>query len=124
MPKSKAPARKVSVAPVKESIAMPVVDVTSTFHDNPNHPSRWRHRRRMAYISLYSMLAATVYALGPWIPETRLDKLSSIIEWFYFAMASVVGAYMGFASWSGKTQSTQSTQMTNKEYGVLSSNDQ
>lgn len=103
MPKSKAPVREVPVTPVEEPIAIPVVDAVPEFHDDPNHPIRWQHRRRMAYIALYSMLVVTAYALGPWIPENRLDNLSDIIEWFYFAMASIVGAYMGFATWSAKT---------------------
>lgn len=79
----------------------PSTDIATA--DDPNHPIRWKHRRRMAYIALFSMLVLTAYAVGPWIAIERLDKLSDIIEWFYFAMASIVGAYMGFATWSAKT---------------------
>lgn len=78
-----------------------ITDATTT--DDPNHPMRWKHRRRMAYIALFSMLVLTAYAVSPWIEIARLEKLSDIIEWFYFAMASIVGAYMGFATWSAKT---------------------
>jgi hypothetical protein len=68
--------------------------------EDPNHPTRWVHRRRMAYMSLISIFIVTGYLLGPWVTDTRVDVLSDIIEWFYFSMASIVGAYMGFASWS------------------------
>jgi len=100
MPKSKAPVREVPVTPTEETAPVPVV--APDLPDDPNHPGRWVHRRRMAYIALYSMLVVTAYAIGPWIPENRLDKLSDIIEWFYFAMASIVGAYMGFATWAAR----------------------
>ena len=73
----------------------------SNFED-PNHPSRWKHRRRMAYMAMCSMLILTAYAISPWIDIQRLEHLRDIIEWFYFAMASIVGAYMGFATWSAK----------------------
>jgi len=89
--------RTVTRMPDEETIT----DATMT--DDPNHPMRWKHRRRMAYIALFSMLVLTAYAVSPWIEIARLEKLSDIIEWFYFAMASIVGAYMGFATWSAKT---------------------
>lgn len=71
--------------------------------EDPNHPARWKHRRRMAYTALFSMLVVTAHAMGPWLSLERLDKLQDVISWFYFAMASIVGAYMGFATWSART---------------------
>lgn len=70
--------------------------------EDPNHPTRWKHRRRMAYIALYSMIGVTSYALTL-MPIQRLSATNEIISWFYFAMASIVGAYVGFATWSAKT---------------------
>lgn len=70
--------------------------------EDPNHPARWKHRRRMAYASLVNIIAVTFILLGPWVPIERVDKLSDIISWFYFSLASIVGAYMGFATWSAK----------------------
>lgn len=69
---------------------------------DPNHPSQWKHRRRMAYMSLISIIAVTGIMLGPWVPVERVEKLSDLISWFYFSLASIVGAYMGFATWSAK----------------------
>lgn len=93
-----APVREVPVAPDEETVVEP-----SSALDDPNHPVRWKHRRRMAYTALVSMLVLTAYAVSPWIDIERLDKLSDVIEWFYFAMASIVGAYMGFATWAART---------------------
>lgn len=80
-----------------------MTDNARTLPDDPNHPARWYHRRRMAYLALYSMLVVTALMFTPWVPLSRLEKLADVIEWFYFSMASIVGAYMGFASWSAKT---------------------
>lgn len=83
-----------------------MTDNARALPDDPNHPARWYHRRRMAYLALYSMLAVTALMFTPWVPLSRLEKLADVIEWFYFSMASIVGAYMGFASWSAKTGRT------------------
>lgn len=82
--------------------APPVPTANTIPVEDPNHPSRWKHRRRMAYVSLVSIIAVTLILLGPWVPVERVDKLSDLISWFYFSLASIVGAYMGFATWSAK----------------------
>jgi len=77
-------------------------DETTPTPISPTHPSQWKHRRRMAYASLVSIIAVTLILLGPWVPVERVDKLSDLISWFYFSLASIVGAYMGFATWAAK----------------------
>lgn len=57
----------------------------------------------MAYIALISMLVVTVFSLSPWMPLERLKTGENVISWFYFTMTSIVGAYMGLATWSAKT---------------------
>ena len=74
--------------------------------ENENTPEdlmhkRWRNRRRMAWVSLISMLVVTILAFFV-IPESRLVLLSEVITWFYFGMVSVIGAYMGFTTWASK----------------------
>lgn len=92
--------------PKKEKPEAPVEDETPqapvVSPKDPNHPSQWKHRRRMAYTSLISIIVVTGVLLGPWVPVDRVEKLSDLISWFYFSLASIVGAYMGFATWSGK----------------------
>lgn len=62
---------------------------------------RWKNRRRMAYISLVSILVVTYLALFI-IPIDRLAALDEVITWFYLVMGSVVGAYVGFATLDDK----------------------
>lgn len=62
---------------------------------------RWKHRRRMAYISLVSILIMT-YLILFIVPLNRLDKLDELITWFYIVMGSIIGAYVGFATFDDK----------------------
>ena len=62
--------------------------------------ARWRNRRRMAWVSLLAMLAVTFYSMGPWLPLDRLEKLETVITWFYMSCASVVGSYMAVTTWA------------------------
>lgn len=65
--------------------------------------ARWKNRRRMAWISLISMLLVTFLILFTDIvsPE-KLNATTEIITWFFISCASVVGAYMGFTTWASK----------------------
>jgi len=62
--------------------------------------SKWKHRRRMAWVSLLLMVVMTI-SLFFFIPEAKLDKLEDVISWAYMAFASIVGAYMGLATFEG-----------------------
>ena len=61
---------------------------------------RWKNRRRMAWLSLFTMIGVTALLLSGVIPETRIKVLSEPITWFYFAMTSVIGIYMGATTWA------------------------
>jgi len=61
---------------------------------------RWKNRRRMAWISLLSMIAVTAFLFTPIVPESRLAILTDVITWFYFSMASIIGFYMGATTWA------------------------
>ena len=64
---------------------------------------RWRNRRRMAWISLLSMLVVTAAILFTDLVEIeRLKILTEVITWFYFSCASIIGAYMGFTTWASR----------------------
>ncbi len=58
---------------------------------------KWKHRRRMAYIALFSILAITILSLF-FVSVERLAVLKEVITWFYFVMGSIIGTYAGFAS--------------------------
>ena len=59
----------------------------------------WKNRRRMAWGAFYSILIVTVLCFF-YVDLNRLEKLETVITWFYMAMASIVGAYMGFATYA------------------------
>jgi len=62
---------------------------------------RWKNRRKMAWISLLSMISMTAVILFTDIVDIeRLKVLTEVITWFYFSCASVVGAYMGFTTYA------------------------
>ncbi len=58
--------------------------------------NKWRGRRLMGKVSLYSMIILMFALLFGPIPDSRLTILSEPITWFFFSMTSIIGAYMGF----------------------------
>ena len=78
-------------------------------HENPSTPvngngnkMRWKNRRRMAWTSLIAMIVVVLMLLFGPIPDSRLKLLMEPITWFFFSMASIIGAYMGFTTWASK----------------------
>lgn len=69
---------------------------------NVNNKERWKNRRRMAWTSLVAILVVTFLMFFAPVEIERLKVISEAITWFYFASASIIGAYMGFTSWSDK----------------------
>ena len=64
---------------------------------------RWRNRRKMAWTSLVSMLLITyLLFFTPLCSDGRLKLLGGIVEWYYLASASIIGAYMGFTTWASR----------------------
>lgn len=76
---------------------------TDKKEEAPNlEQKRWKNRRGMAWVSLSGMLIVTLFLLFAPLNLERLKILSEPITWFYFAMTSIVGAYMGFTTWASK----------------------
>lgn len=76
-------------------------DQENKSYDPALDKKRWENRRRMAWMSLVSIIAVTILILfTDLVPESRLQILSEVITWFYFSLASVIGAYMGFTTWA------------------------
>lgn len=70
---------------------------------NANGKVRWKNRRRMAWVSLISMIVVTFFILFTnAVSIEKLKVLGEVITWYYFASASVVGAYMGFTTWASR----------------------
>lgn len=60
---------------------------------------RWKNRRRMAYISLFSMIVVTMCVMFPAVAIERLRELSGVIIAFYTACGAIIGTYIGFATY-------------------------
>ena len=56
-------------------------------------------QRRMAWVAIISMIAFTAFMFSPFVPEGKATTLANISDVFFVAMASIVGAFMGFTSW-------------------------
>lgn len=63
----------------------------------------WRNRRRMAWGAFVSIIVVTILCFFV-VDIERLKVLETVVTWFYMAMASIVGAYMGFATYASVTK--------------------
>ncbi len=59
------------------------------------------NRRRMAWVSLLAMIA-TAFAILFFIPETKLERIKDMLDLYWIAMGSIVGAYVGISTWMSK----------------------
>jgi hypothetical protein len=58
---------------------------------------RWKNRRHMAWVCMIAGIGYPLLVLG-----TSSRELGEIAIPFYMFIASVVGAYIGFATWDDK----------------------
>jgi len=56
-------------------------------------------QRKMAWVAIMSMIAFTAFMFSPVVPQDKATTLANVSDVFFVAMASIVGAYMGFTSW-------------------------
>ncbi len=59
---------------------------------------RWKNRRRMAWFSVYSLIAIILLFFFAPIPESRLAIIVEPISMMGFVFGGIVGAYMGFTT--------------------------
>ena len=59
-------------------------------------------QRRMAWVSLISMLVFTGFVFLPIFPDSRIQALADLFGLFYIGMAGVVGAYMVMTAYMSK----------------------
>lgn len=71
----------------------------SQFETAETFNARWKSRRRMAWLSLAAIFIATI-AIFFFVPIARLEVIKEVMAWFYMAMTSVVGFYMGATTWA------------------------
>ena len=66
--------------------------------DPPRPIITWKNRRRMAWLSLCTMVVFVSLLTLDWIPVERVTTLEPIITTFLYVLGGVIVAYMGFTS--------------------------
>ena len=59
---------------------------------------RWKNRRRMAWGAFFATIAVVAILLTPFVAETRITVMESIIVAFLWTMGAIIGLYIGFAT--------------------------
>ena len=73
--------------------------VTKTEQDV--YEQRAVNRIRMAWLALVALIASG-FALMFFVPESRLNQLDGLLELYWIALGSVVGAYVGISTWMSR----------------------
>lgn len=60
-----------------------------------------KNRRGMAWLSLAAMVVSGL-SLMFLVPESRLGKLSDMLDLYWISLGGIVGAYVGISSWMSK----------------------
>jgi hypothetical protein len=75
----------------------------------------------MAWLALWSAILVTV-AMFTVVPTEKIEKLDEVVAWFMMGMFSVVGTYIGTATWAqvstarGAKASQQNNMMGNNPW--------
>ena len=59
-------------------------------------------QRRMAWVSLLSMVVFALLPLFPFVPDSRLSTLASLSDMLFLSQASIVGLYFGATAYMAK----------------------
>lgn len=74
-----------------------LVEETQPKPTQGEYRDRWANRRRMAWIAFGAIIIVTL--LNMFVLEIdKIKALETVTTWFFGAMTSIVGAYMGFAT--------------------------
>jgi|TARA_R110002020_G_scaffold48763_9_gene139013 hypothetical protein len=68
-------------------------------HEAETAEEKAEAQKKMAWISLISMLVFTALVFMPIFPDSRIKALADLFGLFYIGMAGVVGAYMGMTAY-------------------------
>lgn len=59
-------------------------------------------QRRMSWVSILSMLVATIVLFSPIVSDARVAALADLLGLFYVSLASIVGFYFGAQAYMSK----------------------
>lgn len=60
-----------------------------------------KNRRGMAWLALVALVASG-FCMMFLVPETRLKQLDGLLEIYWIALGSIVGAYVGISTWMSR----------------------
>jgi len=60
------------------------------------------NRRKMAWVALIAMIVSGLLLMSPLIPESRLEKLENLLDFYWIALGTITGAYVGISTWMTK----------------------
>ena len=60
------------------------------------------NRRKMAWVSLAAMIGTALVLMSPLVPESRLEKLENLLDFYWIALGTITGAYVGISTWMTK----------------------
>lgn len=65
------------------------------------YEKRARNRRQMAWVALIALVVSG-FSLMFLVPETRLTKLTNMLDLYWISLGGIVGAYVGITAWMSK----------------------
>lgn len=65
------------------------------------YESKTREYNKIIKWVLFSMVIVTGLLFVPFIPDKRIEILSSLLEMYYMTNAAIIGSYFGFSSFLG-----------------------
>ncbi len=67
-----------------------------------NYIKKTEAHRKIAYVSLASILVFTGFLMSPLVDVERVNALSDLFSMFYVMTGSIVATFMGVSSWLSK----------------------
>lgn len=67
-----------------------------------NYIKKTEAHRKIAYVSLASILVFTGFLMSPLVDVDRVKALSDLFSMFYVMTGSIVATFMGVSSWLSK----------------------
>lgn len=59
------------------------------------------NRRRMAWVSLIAIIL-TAFSLLFLVSDSRIERIKDLLDFYWIALGSIVGAYVGISTWMSK----------------------
>lgn len=60
------------------------------------------NRRKMAWVSLAAIIVSALILMSPLVSESRLEKLENLLDFYWIALGTITGAYVGISTWMTK----------------------